>query len=103
MTQTVYIGQSGFPIEVQFLEGGLPKNIAGAAPLAINLQKPDGTKLQKAAAFTVAGADGKIRYVAEVGLIDAAGDWLVQGKATLAGVPIYTATGAFTVAHSLDP
>jgi hypothetical protein len=65
-------------------EDGSAQDISAAATRQIIFKKPDGTLLTKTAALVTDGLDGKMKYKAISGDLDAAGSWELQGRVILA-------------------
>lgn len=58
---------------------------------------PSGAESTKTAAFDSDGADGKIKYTVEDGLINAAGAWLVRGRVQGASTKLTSVQHSFEV------
>jgi BppU N-terminal domain len=86
-------GAIGVDIVLTVTEDGAALNIASATGKKIILGKPDGTRLEKEAAFVSDGSDGKIKYTTIAGDLDAAGVWQAQAEFTLSG---FTGRGTMT-------
>lgn len=75
----------GGALELACKENGVAVNISSATVKKIYLQKPDETVVEKTAAFSSSGSDGKIKYTVETGVLDTTGEWKAQGYVELSG------------------
>lgn len=101
MSATLQVGDVGTIIEVTLLDGETPVSVVGATSKTMRFQKPGGTVIDKAAAFTTDGSDGKVQYVTVSGDLDIAGVWQVQAKIVTAEGQWTSAIGTFKVAANL--
>lgn len=58
---------------------------------------PDGAVSTKTATFVTDGTDGKIQYTTEDGLLNAFGDWTVQGRVKSASATLSTRKHKFNI------
>ena len=81
---------------------GTAIDVSTAVTKYIYFQDPTGAKVQKTAAFTTDGTDGKIQYTSVSGDIDMVGTWQVQGYVeTLLG-KFWTEKDSFKVYSNLS-
>ncbi|MDQ3007191.1 MAG: BppU family phage baseplate upper protein [Chloroflexota bacterium] len=78
MSDNIQVGAIGLVITLTIMEDGAAVNISSAATRKIKIRKPDGTVLEKDAAFTTNGSDGKLTYTTVSGDIDQVGQYKVQ-------------------------
>ncbi|MCP4012243.1 MAG: hypothetical protein GY728_03930 [Phycisphaeraceae bacterium] len=101
MRPTIQLGDWGSAIDVLFVENGTPLPIGGADEVLLKLKRPGRDTVEKAASI-VDGDAGHARYVIEEGLIDGAGEWMVQGFVSIPGVGAWhTERGTFLVDSNL--
>jgi hypothetical protein len=65
-------------------ERNLVIDVSTAATKTITFRRPDGTEVEKTAAFDTDGTDGKTKYVGENGFQNAGGMWEYWGYSELA-------------------
>jgi hypothetical protein len=74
-----HVGDIGATVLLEVKETRAALNISAATSLQIEIQRPDGTTLDKTAVFNSDGTDGKIKYVTVSGDLNTAGRYEVQG------------------------
>jgi len=84
MNKTV-LGDVAVSLQVEFETLNQVDDISTATGWAIILVKPDGTEVEKVAAFLTDGTDGIIAYTTISGDIDQLGLWSYRGKLTFPG------------------
>ena len=80
---------------------GTAIDVSTAAVKYIYFQDPTGAKVQKTAAFTTNGSDGKIQYTTIAGDIDEVGTWMVQGYVETSLGKFWTEKDSFKVYSTL--
>lgn len=81
--QRVRVGDIGVVIILTVYEDGAVKDISSATNLEIHIKKPGGTVLEKTAAFTTNGTDGKLQYTTQSDGFTEEGYYEVRGNFTL--------------------
>ncbi len=79
---TIYVhnGDVGTAFRLTIVNtAGTAIDVSTATTKYIYFQDPTGAKVQKTAAFTTNGSDGKIQYTTIAGDIDKVGTWQIQG------------------------
>ena len=94
MTVEVHKNDVGTILELELKDDGVVVNISSQTSLKIFLRKPDGVVLEKTAALSSDGADGKMRYVV-IDELDQTGMWEMQGEVTLTSPAGTWRTSAF--------
>ena len=84
MAEEIHVGDIGTLFEATIMDGSQVVDISGATTLQIIFLKPNGTRLEKTAALSGDGTDGRMRYVTVAGDLDIAGFWKMQGFVELA-------------------
>lgn len=99
---TLYAGDFGAPIEVQFIGvDQLPVPIGSATVRQITLRATDNNTYRRAASFTTDGSDGKIRWLVEPGFFKQLGVWQVQGYVELPGQTLTSSVAELRVDRRL--
>ena len=80
---------------------GTAIDVSTAVTKYIYFQDPTGAKVQKTAAFTTNGSDGKIQYTTIAGDIDMVGTWHVQGYVETSLGKFWTEKDSFKVYSTL--
>jgi hypothetical protein len=80
---------------------GTAIDVSTAVTKYIYFQEPDGTKIQKTAAFYTNGTDGIIQYTTVSGDIDLVGTWMVQGYIETSLGKFWTEKDSFKVYSTL--
>jgi len=79
-TPTPHLNDVGTVFEIEITECGDPIDISLASAKQVHFIKPDDPIiLVKTAVFVTTGADGKIKYIAELGLLNVIGVWKLRG------------------------
>lgn len=79
MAAEIHVGAVGVILRATIVDqDGTAQSVAAATTKQIKLEKPDGTKAAKTAAFYTDGTDGIIQYTTIAGDLDGAGDWKAQ-------------------------
>lgn len=76
--------------------------LGGATGLKMFFERPDATVVEKTAVLYTDGTDGKIKYVAIAGDLNADGSWRVQGKVTIGAWTGRSDIYAFVVRANLN-
>lgn len=90
-------GADGVVFEVTIVEDEVAIDMSAATGLFLDFTKPYGGSLQKAAAFTTDGTDGKIEVSLSSAELDQAGVWQIQARFTLGSFVGPTAFDFFVV------
>jgi hypothetical protein len=93
----IHVGEYGFLAELVIVQDGIAVDISDYSTLTFVFTKPDGTEVEKTAAFATDGVDGLLSYLVEDGLIDASGIWKVWAQVEKAGVELTSRTLRFNV------
>lgn len=84
MSAEIHVGDVGTIFEATVKdEDGAIVNISAATTLHMVFRRPNRHAVTKAATLSSSGVDGKMRYVAQVDDLDAAGLWSLQGFVVL--------------------
>jgi len=96
-TVEIPISETGYVLEVRVMQqgGGGADNISAATDLQIQFEAPNGREVQRTAAFTSDGSDGKIRYTTTSADINGIGVWKIRGHYHSAGSLRHTEWGTF--------
>ncbi len=78
MTNGLIKGNIGDEILITVKRNGSAVNISTATVKKFKLRKPDGTVVERTAAFKTDGVDGKLTYTTIAGDIDQTGQWHVR-------------------------
>ena len=81
---------------------GTAIDVSTASTKYIYFQDPTGAKVQKTAAFTTSGTDGKIQYTTIAGDIDMVGNWVCQGYVETSLGKFWTEKAGFKVYSNLS-
>lgn len=88
-SDSYYYLDHGIVLEITFLDAeGREMGVQSATRKVFIFQDPNGNRWEKPAAFSVDGADGRIRYTVEPGFLKVIGTWVYQAQIT-------TSTGRF--------
>jgi hypothetical protein len=102
MTIYIHKGDIGTIFELTIVDtADVVINVSTASIKYIYLQKPDGTKVRKTAAFVTDGTDGKIKYTAVAGDLNQVGDWQIQGYVETSDGKFFTRKTKFEVLPTL--
>jgi len=82
-------------------DGSTIVDLSSTSAKVINFRKPDGTILNKTAAFVTDGTDGKIKYTTIVGDLSQTGPWTFQAVLTFASGTWSSDVHKFTVHPNL--
>ena len=80
---------------------GEAEDISAATASKVRLQDPEGVSTDHAAGFVTDGSDGQITVTLAASVLAKAGDWKLQGFATIGGSDKPTGIGSFEVAANL--
>jgi hypothetical protein len=80
---------------------GTAIDVSTATTKYIYFQDPSGVRMQKTAAFTTDGTDGKIQYTSVSGDIDSVGTWQIQGHVETSLGKFWTEKDSFKVYSTL--
>lgn len=97
--QNLYAGDYGQAVELTFLDVDTSEAAdisAYTASQSMLFTQPDGTVVEKTAAFKTDGEDGVITYTVEAGFLTA-GTWQVRGRVTSASARLTTEPHTFRV------
>jgi hypothetical protein len=96
-TVEIPISETGYVLEVQVMQrgGGGADNISSATDLQVHLEAPNGRGIERTAAFTSDGTDGKLRYTATSADVNGKGVWKIRGHYHEAGSLRHTEWGTF--------
>lgn len=99
----IHVGDVGTVLTLTVTEddGTTAVNISTATVKTFYFLKPDGTKINKTAAFTTNGADGKLTYTTAASDIGVAGVWQVQAYVEIGTSKYYSSKTTFTVQSNL--
>lgn len=97
----IHLSDIGTVFEVTIKDGSVVVDVSGATTKQIIFQKPDGTKITKAAVFTTDGVNGKIEYVSVSGDLDTVGTWQLQGRVVIAAGDFHTDLSEFEVHENI--
>jgi len=93
-----HLNAYGGVFQITLTDGSSAVDVSAATTKQIIFEDPDGTVTSKTAVWVTDGTDGKIKYTAESGLLDATGVWKIQGRVTDSSSFDYrSAKGTFTV------
>ncbi len=81
---------------------GNPVNLSTATGLTIKFQYPDGTSVDKTGTLYSGGADGKLYYTSIANDLSQAGQYFIQGEATIGGATKNSEQGRFYVNANID-
>ena len=104
MTDTIiHVGDVGTVIRLTVTEkdGTTPINVSTATDKTFYFRKPDGTKINRVAAFDSDGVDGKLKYIIVDGDIETVGKWQVQAFVEIWTSKYYSAKVTFSVQSNL--
>lgn len=92
----------GVTIEVTVVDAaGDPISLVGASVKKLIFTKPDGTEVEKDAAFVTDGSDGKIKYVTVAGDLSPYGTWQCQAYVVTASINSRGKVQVFDVLRNL--
>lgn len=98
MAAELHIGAVGVILRATIKDqAGTAINVATATLKQIKLEKPDGTRAAKTAAFYTDGSDGVIQYTTVAGDLDMANDWKAEAYVETPTRIIPTSIHTFTV------
>lgn len=99
----LHVGDTNFIFVVTVTEDCVAIDISAATSKVITLLKPSGESLEKTAAFTSDGTDGKIQYATVAGDIDEVGLWKIQAIVELGSGSLYhSSVKSFKVMHNIS-
>ena len=101
---TIYVhnGDVGTAFRLTIVNtAGTAIDVSTATTKYIYFQDPTGAKVQKTAAFTTNGSDGKIQYTTIAGDIDEVGTWMIQGYVETSLGKFWTEKDSFRVYSTL--
>ena len=105
MTSTlsrINLGEVGTTFRISLVDdSGEVIDVSTASPIKIFFKKPHGTKIAKEASFYTDGSDGIIQYESQIGDIDFAGQWFMQGYVEIEGDKFFSEISAFWVDNTL--
>jgi hypothetical protein len=102
MSENIQVGAIGLVITLTITEDDVPCNISTATTRTIWIRKPDGTVVEKAAAFTTTGADGKLTYTTIAGDMDLVGEYRVQAYVVMTGFTGFSTVVRFDANRNLQ-
>lgn len=102
MSDNIQVGVIGLVITLTITEDDAAVNISSATTKRIHIRKPDGEVLQKTAAFTTTGSDGKLTYTTIAGDIDLAGEYKAQAYVIMSGFTGHSTITAFEAKRNLS-
>ena len=97
----IHMNDVGTRFLVTVTDGTSAVDISSATTKQLIFQKPSGTKLTKATAFTNDGTDGKMQYNIVSEDFDEAGSYKLQGKVVISDGTFYTDKHTFKVHRNL--
>ena len=97
----IHMNDVGTKFLVTVTDGTTAVDISSATTKQLIFQKPSGTKLTKATAFTSDGTDGKMQYSVVTDDFDEAGSYKLQGKVVISDGTFYTDIHTFKVHRNL--
>ena len=97
----IHINDVGTKFLVTVTDGTTAVDISSATTKQLIFQKPSGTKLTKATAFTSDGTYGKMQYSVVTDDFDEAGSYKLQGKVVISDGTFYTDIHTFKVHRNL--
>jgi hypothetical protein len=99
-TVEIPISETGYVLEVQvMLRAGGADDISSASDLQVQLEAPNGRRVDRDADFTSDGSDGKMRYTATAADVNGLGVWKIRGHYHKAGSLRHTEWGTFRGAN----
>ena len=101
---TIYVhnGDVGTVFRLTIVDtAGTAIDVSTATTKYIYFQDPSGVRMQKTAAFTTDGTDGKIQYTSVPGDIDSVGIWQIQGYVETSLGKFWTEKDSFKVYSTL--
>ena len=102
MSDNIQVGAIGLVITLTITEDDVPVNVSTASTKTIRIRKPDGSVVEKAAAFTTNGSEGKITYTTIAGDIDLVGEYRVQAYVVMSGFTGYSTVVRFDANRNLQ-
>ena len=97
----IHMNDVGTKFLVTVTDGTTAVDISSATTKQLIFQKPSGTKLTKATAFTSDGTDRKMQYSIASDDFDEAGSYKLQGKVVISDGTFYTDIHTFKVHRNL--
>ena len=97
----IHMNDVGTKFLVTVTDGTSAVDISSATTKQLIFQKPSGTKLTKATAFTSDGTDGKMQYSIASDDFDEARSYKLQGKVVISDGTFYTDIHTFKVHRNL--
>lgn len=97
IVKDIWVGDIGTIFRGTIIDSGSAIDIQSATVKKIVFVKPDGTEMEKDAAFTTDGTDGQIEYQTVSGDLSAPGVWSYYAKITYSGGYRRTSYSEFTV------
>lgn len=76
----VHVGDIGTVFRLTLKEDDVVVDISAATVKKLIFELPDGTSVEKTAAFTTDGTDGKIEWPAPTGFLTPGGMWKLQAR-----------------------
>lgn len=86
--ENIHVDDYGWVAKLGITQDGTAVDISSYTTLTYTFRKPDGTEVEKTAAFDDDGTDGYLTYTVEDGLIDTAGSWRVWAQVEKSGVEL---------------
>ncbi len=99
----IHLLDIGTVFEITLYDGAvILSGLDGATAKSILFEKPDGTTVEKTAAFKTDGLDGIIQYITLANDLDQEGNWKIQARVVLADGSWSSDIGKFKVYPNLD-
>lgn len=102
MSDFIQVGAIGLVMTLTVEEDGAAVNVSSASTKKIKIRKPGGAVLEKDAAFTTNGTDGKLTYTTISGDIDKVGEYRVQAYVVMSGFTGSSSIATFEAKKNLS-
>lgn len=94
---SIHVDDFGWVCKLCVVQDGVAQDISSYTTLQFIFRKPDGTEVEKEAAFDSDGTDGCLVYTVEDGLINVAKTWRVRAYLAKAGAELTSDPVSFSV------